>query len=91
MKLEWSAAAIVDLQRFALFLEEHHPKLAQRIAAELRAKALLLEANPQLGYALSGGYRQVVLRVLGARYVLRYRLDGERIIVVRVFHGREAR
>jgi hypothetical protein len=36
-------------------------------------------------------YRQVVLRVLRTRYVFRYRIRGDRIVMLRVFHGREAR
>jgi plasmid stabilization system protein ParE len=36
-------------------------------------------------------YRQVVLRVLNAAYIFQYRVDGERLVMLRVFHGREHR
>jgi plasmid stabilization system protein ParE len=36
-------------------------------------------------------YRQIVLQVLHAAYVFQYRIDGERLVMLRVFHGREAR
>jgi len=36
-------------------------------------------------------YRQIVLQVLNAAYVIQYRAEGERVVILRVFHGREAR
>jgi hypothetical protein len=36
-------------------------------------------------------YRELVLDVLGARYAFRYRYDGERLVMLRVFHGSESR
>jgi plasmid stabilization system protein ParE len=39
MKLEWSAAALADLNRFAAFLHERHPRLAKIIATEIQKGA----------------------------------------------------
>jgi plasmid stabilization system protein ParE len=52
-----------------------------------------LAEHPKLGHpiAASAPYRQVLLRVLRAQYVFRYRIDGDRIVMLRVFHGRETR
>ena len=36
-------------------------------------------------------YRELALEVLNAVYVFRYRYDGERLVMLRVFHGRERR
>jgi plasmid stabilization system protein ParE len=36
-------------------------------------------------------YRQLVLEVLGGRYVFQYRYDGSRVVILRVFHAREHR
>jgi plasmid stabilization system protein ParE len=93
MRLEWSAVALADLNRFAAFLQERHPRLASVVAAEILAKARVLEAIPELGYAIgrSGTYRQVVLEVLRAKYVFRNRIEEDRIVMMRVFHGREKR
>jgi plasmid stabilization system protein ParE len=93
MKLEWSAAALADLDRFAAFLQERHPARAGVVAREILAKAAVLEAHPQLGYPIGGRgqYRQVVLEVLRAKYIFRYRIAGERIVMLRVWHGREQR
>jgi hypothetical protein len=46
-----------------------------------------------LGHAIEGReeYRQIVLQVLNAAYVFHYRYDGRSLVMLRVFHGREAR
>jgi plasmid stabilization system protein ParE len=93
MKLEWSAVALADLDRFAAFLHDRHPRLASIVAREILAKARILETNPELGFPIGeqGAYRQIVLEVLRAKYVFRYRVAGDRIVMLRVFHGREKR
>jgi toxin ParE1/3/4 len=93
MKLEWSVDALADLDRFASFLHDRHPSLAKVVAGEIIDKAQILSEHPLLGRALEGReeYRQVVLQVLNAAYVFQYRYDGNRLVMLRVFHGREAR
>ena len=46
MRLEWSAAALADLTRFAVFLRDQHPNLASRITDELIDKAKTLAFFP---------------------------------------------
>ena len=91
--LEWSAAALRDLDRFAEFLQRNHPSLASSVTGELIRKAAVLSEIPLLGRPIAGReeYRQVVLQVLNAAYVFQYRYDGERLVMLRVFHGREKR
>jgi addiction module RelE/StbE family toxin len=93
MKLEWSADALADLDRFATFLHQHHPSLAKIVAREIVHKAQILSDNPRLGRSIadSRDYRQLVLQVLNAAYVFQYRYDGRRLVILRVFHGREQR
>jgi plasmid stabilization system protein ParE len=93
MKIEWSAAALADLDRFAIFLRERQPALAAIVAREILAKAQVLEAHPHLGLPIGehGRYRQIVLEVLRAKYVFRYRVADDRLVILRVWHGREQR
>lgn len=93
MKLEWSEEALADLDRFAAFLHQHYPSLAPIIAQEIVEKAELLARHPKAGRPIGGReeYLQIVLQILSAAYVFQYRYDGECLVMLRVFHGRETR
>ena len=71
MKLEWSAAALADLDRFAAFLHEQHPRLAKIIAAQINDKVRILSVEPLIGRAIGSRplYRELVLEVANAQYV----------------------
>jgi plasmid stabilization system protein ParE len=93
MKLEWSDEALADLDRFVEFLNRERPSLASVVAGEIVSKVQVLMDHPRLGRPIAGReeYRQIVLQVLGAAYVFQYRFDGQRLVMLRVFHARESR
>ncbi len=93
MKLEWSDEALADLDRFVEFLNRERPSLAAIVATEIIDKVQVLSEHPRLGRPIAGRkeYRQIVLQVLGAAYVFQYRFDGHRLVMLRVYHAREAR
>ena len=72
MKVEWSDEALADLDRFVEFLDREHPSLAAIVATEIIDKVRVLSEHPQLGRPIAGRqeYRQIVLQVLGAAYVV---------------------
>ena len=91
--LQWSDDALVDLSRFAEFLHEQSLQLATLVADTIIARTEILSRFPRLGRPMAGRdeYRQLVLQVLGSEYVFQYRYDGTHLVMLRVFHAREAR
>ena len=91
--VEWSEDALDDLERFSDFLHQQHPDLAPIVAREIIDRAQVLSEFPRLGRPLGARaeYRQLVLQVLNAPYVFQYRFADQRLVILRVFHGREAR
>ena len=51
-----------------------------------------MSRHPKLGrpIAMREEYRQIVLEVLGGAYIFQYRYDGNRVVILRVFHGAES-
>lgn len=93
IEIEWSEDALADLDRFAQFLHADHPEMASIVADEILSKTRFLSDFPKLGRPVTTRpeYRQLVLQVLGVSYVFQYRCDGRRLVMLRVFHGREPR
>jgi plasmid stabilization system protein ParE len=93
MKVEWSEAALSDLNRFARFLEDRFPAMAKVVARELVVGTKILAENPRLGrsFGRRPEFRQIVLRVLNASYVVQYRLMNDGLVILRVYHARELR
>ena len=93
IELSWSDDALADLNRFAAFLQEHSPELATIVAEAIIARTQILSRHPRLGRPIAGReeYRQLVLQVLGGDYIFQYRYAGAHLVILRVFHAREAR
>lgn len=64
-----------------------------RIAGEIKHKVSFLAEHPRLGHPVAGQskYRELMLRALNASYVLQYEIYSDRVVILRVFHGRESR
>lgn len=92
--LFWLPEAVADIDRLLRFLQEKNPDAARRAAGAIARSASLLAANEALGRPMADGTarRELLVPFAGAAYVLRYRMDeAGRIVVIRVWHGREAR
>ncbi len=94
MRLIVSQAAAADLERLHTFLEDKSASASQQIADVLDAAIQSLEIFPARGRP-SGipGVRELVVPFGASAYVLRYAHLTQRdtIVILRVWHGREAR
>ncbi len=93
MKLRWLPAAFQDIERLYKFLVEKNPKAAAQAMEIILDGAEGLEDMPEIGRPMNDGTgrRECYLPFGTGAYVLRYRLDGEAIVIIRVWHSREHR
>lgn len=90
MILVWSPRAIGHLADLRAYIARDNPDAAGRIAMTLSAAVERLAEFPNLGHpGRVAGTRELV--VPGTPYVLPYRLKGDRLEIIAVFHGRQGR
>jgi addiction module RelE/StbE family toxin len=84
----WSPRAIEHLTRLRSYIARDNPRAATRVAGALLGAVERLAELPHLGRpGRIAGTRELV--VPGTRYVVPYRLRGDRLEVIAVFHGRQ--
>jgi len=93
MKLRWLPAAFQDIERLYEYLVEKDPSAAARAMATILDGAEGLEDMPEIGKPMNDdtGRRERFLPFGAGAYVLRYKLYGEAIVIIRVWHSREQR
>jgi plasmid stabilization system protein ParE len=89
----WLPGAREDVARLHAFLKEKSARAARAAIAAIREGARTLEAFPQAGRPMDDdtGRRELFVPFGARPYVLRYRLDGDRVVILRVWHARELR
>ena len=94
MKLIVSQAAAADLARLHDFLVDKSPQAAARAVAVLIAAVQSLETLPERGRPSGkSNIRELIVPFGRSSCVLRYvhRRQAGEIVVLRIWHGREAR
>ncbi len=88
MTIVWSPRAIGHLARVRPYVARNNPNAANEIADLLLAAVERLAELPNLGRpGRVAGTRELV--VPGTRYLIPYRLRGDHLEVLAVFHGRQ--
>lgn len=81
-----------DLWRLAEFLREANaPAASARAVRTLAAALRSLETLAERGRRSHDGYRELVVPFGRRAYIVEYRVEGELVFVVRIFHSLEDR
>ena len=86
MRVRWLRKALANLDEEADYIAQDNPVAAGRLVLRILEEAELLRENPAMGRAgRVEGTRELV--VAGTPYILPYRVRGEVVEILRVFHG----
>ena len=91
MRIRWSPASAFDLARLYEFLANVAPRAAARNIDSIIMAAEKLPDYPRAGHMLENYLPRDVCSLIAGDYEVRYEIDGEWLIVLRVWHTREDR
>jgi toxin ParE1/3/4 len=84
--VRWLRRALANLDAEAEYIAEDNPAAAWRVVLSILRAVELLKKNPALGRAgRVAGTRELV--VPGTPYIVPYRVRGEAVEILRVFHA----
>lgn len=85
LRLDWSKAARADLLEILDYISDDNPAAAERLIAEIEAKASRLPERPDLyRKGRAAGTREMVVR---PNYLVVYTVDERAVRVLRVLHA----
>ena len=86
MKTQWSPQARRDLRELYLRILPENPQAARVLQERIRAGVLSLQTTPQIGRpGRLPGTRELV--VTGTPFLVPYRIVGNTLQILRVYHG----
>jgi toxin ParE1/3/4 len=86
LRIRWTRPALADLEAIGDFIARDNPVAAQRIVLSLVTSIDKLRDHPNLGsLGRLTGTRELV--VVGTPYIVPYRVRGDDVEVLAVFHG----
>jgi len=86
-RLEWTVKALIDLDEAQRYIAQESPIAAQAIAQRIHDAVRLLQSQPDIG---SPAHIPTVRVWVVARspYLIVYRVRGETVEILRLWHGR---
>lgn len=90
MRIRWTPAAATDLQNLSDYLKEHHPHYQEPTLRKVYAAVQSLKEWPHRGrVGREEGTRELPFPPLP--YIAVYRVQGQSIEVLRIYHGAQDR
>ena len=80
----WTDRALANIEAIASYIAVFSPIAAQRMALRLLAAGNALKTAPERGRSIARGRRELTIV---PPYLIRYRVQGERVIILEVRHG----
>jgi addiction module RelE/StbE family toxin len=84
LRIVWTDDATSHVEAIVIYVSAFNPTAAQRLAKRLVALADSLADFPERGRDAGEGRREMTTVW---PYVLRYRVEGERVVILRIRHG----
>lgn len=93
MRVVWLPEAFEDVERLYGFLIGKDALAAERAMRAISSSADRLQDLPEIGRPMGDdtGRRELIVPFGAGAYVLRYRVHRDTVVVIRVWHNREAR
>ena len=86
MRVKWLKVALANLDAEAEYIAQNNPAAAGRVVQKILRAVNLLRKNPAMGRAgRVAGTRELV--VAETPYIIPYRVRGEAVEILRVFHA----
>ncbi|MGI9570454.1 MAG: type II toxin-antitoxin system RelE/ParE family toxin [Desulfobulbia bacterium] len=87
----WLPSASTDIDRLRNFIKSDNPRAAQRAAKRIIEGVMILQENPRAGGPVENlmDYRDLMLTFGAGEYIIRYREEVDRVVIVRVRHSKE--
>ncbi len=91
-EIAWLPSASRDVERLRNFIKSENPRAAQRAGKRIIDAVKILQDNPEAGVPVENlmDYRELTCTFGAGEYIIRYREDTGRIVIVRVRHSRES-
>lgn len=89
MRVRWTPAAAADLESIGDYLQERHPRYRSETLRKLYETIRGLKNSPYRGRPGQDDTREVVFTPLP--YIAVYRVKGDAIEVLRIYHGAQKR
>ena len=83
-RVVWTREALGDLAAIRSYIDQFDPQAAASFAARLHEAAQALADHPRKGRAVAHGLRQWALI---RPYLIRYRIEDERVYILDIVHG----
>lgn len=87
----WLPDASRDVKRLRNFIKSENPRAAQRAAKRIIEGVMILQENPGAGVPVENlmDYRDLTLTFGAGNYIIRYREEANRVVIIRLRHSKE--